>query len=259
MTLADLVLYRRMRGIFWGLLVVGVFGIPFLTSLAWTIPSQLGWYTDTFVQEVGTPSAIIESGMSFASLLGVIAAVILGATAGSVDLQRGVLRDLVLTGKPRWRIVVGRLAAALSWLVAFIAAGIAVSIAIALTIAPLDETLDWADLARIPAAFAPMLLVTLFLATGVALIVGSRGPAIAVYFGVAFLVDNILGNLPKVGEWWREVSLGIAQEEVLTWIESGKEFTSSLDRSSTAAVVVLIGWGLIPFALGLVRLTRRDL
>ncbi len=259
MTRADLLLYRRMRGIFWGLLVVGVLGVPLLTSLAWTVPSQLGWYTYKFVREVGTPTAIIESGMSFASLLGVIAAVILGSTAGSIDLQRGVLRDLVLTGKARWRIVVGRLAAALTWLVAFIAAAIGITIVIALTLAPLSETLDWAELFRIPAAFAPMLVVSLFLACGVALLVGSRGPSIAVYFGVAFLVDNILGALPKIGEWWQEVSLGIAQEEVLTWIETGNEFSSELGRSSTTAVLVLVGWALIPFALGLVRLTRRDL
>jgi len=253
---ADLILYRRMRGIFWGLLVIGVVGLSTALVLGITIPSQLELYSSDVIDEVGRPGEVMAAGFALAGVVASIGAVVLGATAGSVDLQRGVLRDLVLAGRSRLRIVLGRLVAATVWLLLALAVSFAITIAVAMTLAPVDADPDWARIAREGAQYLPGIAYTLPFAAGVAMLVGSRGPAIAVFFVVSLIIDNVLVAIPKVGEWWEEVSLTQADLQVSDWV---RDAGGSFDRPDWQAAVVLVGWAVIPFTLGVVRLTRRDL
>src|SRR5690606_414939 len=98
---ADFVLYRRMRGVFWGVLVALVIGLPALVVIGVTTPANAEWADASYAREIGGPQNVFELGFVLASFAATFAAVMLGATAGSVDHQRGVLRDLVLTGRPR--------------------------------------------------------------------------------------------------------------------------------------------------------------
>jgi ABC-type transport system involved in multi-copper enzyme maturation permease subunit len=256
MSRADLVLYRRMRGIFWGLLVVGMVILPTLMILGLAIPAHAGMFPDQFVAENLEATKLFSSGFSVAAAIGSIAAVVLGATAGSVDHQRGVLRDLVLTGRPRWRIVVGRLLGAFAWLVGALLVAFAISLAGGALLSPLEPALDMEEVTRFALQVLPGIALSIPLAAGVALLIGSRGPAIAVYFVVALVIDNVLSVIPKLGEWWREVSLTQSNERLGSWIADTPSFS---EQELWQAVVVLAGWAIIPFVAGVVRLTRRDL
>ena len=260
---ADLRLFRRMRGIWWGLLVVGVVGFPMIALLVLTIPAQLGMYSQATLDDVGGPMSVIEGAFGTMSFVASLAAVILGATVGSVDYQRGVLRDLVLAGRPRWRIVVGRFLAAGAWLVVAIAASAAVVLLIALTLSPNEGPVVWGDVARLGLAYVPGLVAMMAFASGIAMLVGGRGPAIAIALVFSLIIDNVLSALPKVGDWWREVSMALAEVQVQDWIRDGAGTMGDLggeaERSGPAALVVLVAWALLAFVVGTVRLSRRDL
>lgn len=253
---ADLILYRRMRGIFDGLLIVGVVLVPAIFALGMTIAAQLGWFSDELTREVGRPAEVFKGGFAISGVIASIGAVIIGATAGSVDLQRGVLRDLVLAGRSRTRIVLGRLAGGATWLLPALAVAYAIIVVIGLTLAPIDESPDWEHVARGAAQYFMGVAYTLPFAAGIAMLVGSRGPAIAVYFAVTFIVDGVLTAIPEVGDLWAHVSLMRADQQV---VQALLEEPLPYEQSVLASALVLAGWATIPFAAGLVRLSRRDL
>ncbi|MCW2923014.1 MAG: hypothetical protein JWM98_418 [Thermoleophilia bacterium] len=255
--MADLLLYRRMRGVFWGLLVGGVLGVTTLFMLAVTVPAQLGWYADQTVRDLGGPASVAGGGFSILAIVATLAVVILGATAGSVDHQRGVLRDLVLAGRSRQRIVLGRVAGAAVLAAVVLAVGAAIVVSCAVAMPPVDSSVNWGRIAHEGLAYVPTLGATLLFSTGVALLVGSRGPAIAIYFVVSLLIDNVLRSLPTIGEWWEHVSYSAADNQVHQWIRTSGEET--FDRSGWLALVVLVAWGVVALAAGLARLSRRDL
>ena len=255
---ADIKLYQRMRGIYWGLLGVGVFGLPVALMLALTIPSQLKIFSDATIESIGGTQQLATTGFGIAGLLGLVAAVVMGATAGSVDLQRGVLRDLVLTGRSRPRIVIGRLLAVVVMLVVVLAASFGLTAILAAALAPVSTSADWETVARSAAQFLPSIAYTVPFAAGIALLVGSRGPAIAVYFVFSLLVDNVLAAIPKVGDAWQHVSLSRADQQLQAWITGGDPFFDT-DRDVWQAAVVLAGWGIATFVVGLIRFSRRDL
>lgn len=259
MSRADLLLFRRMRGIFWGLLVVGMLVLPVLLVLGITIPAHLDLLPAEFVRDNGEPAKVFLSGFSLALFVGSIAAVVLGATAGSIDHQRGVLRDLVVAGLPRWRIVLGRLLAAIAWLVVALAGSFAAVLALSALLAPLDVGIDWDEVRRQTLQAAPSLAYTVPFAAGVALLIGSRGPAIAVFFVVALVIDNVLTVIPEVGDWWTHVSLNQADQQVRTAILADSGLGPSSDRPLWGAVLVLAAWAVLPLVAGIVRLGRRDL
>lgn len=256
MTRADLLLYRRMRGVFWGLLVVGVVVLPLLLALGIAIAAQLDLFPREAMDEAGRPTAVFGAGFGFAGLLASIAAVVLGATAGSVDLQRGVLRDLVLAGRSRVRIVLGRLAGAATWLLVALALSFALTLVIGLLLSPIGGVDDWEQVGRDAARYWIGLAYTLPFAAGVALLIGSRGPAIAVFFAVTFIVDGIISIIPKFGDYWQHVSLIRADQQVVQAV-LGEPLP--YDWPVWNSVLVLVGWSVLPLAAGLVRLTRRDL
>jgi ABC-type transport system involved in multi-copper enzyme maturation permease subunit len=256
MTRADLLLYRRMRGVFWVLLVGLLLVVPSLLALGFAFTAQLELVSGRDYESIGTPEAAIGAGIGLAGFVALIGSVVLGATAGSVDHQRGVLRDLVLAGKARWRIVVGRLLAAAVWIVVFAVVTYALIVAIGVLLAPIDDPVDWGEVWRNVAMFTYPWLYTMPFAAGVALVVGGRGPAIAVFFAVAFVLDGVLSALPYIGEWWSHVSL-LQSTTVIDglFLDEGTTF----DGEAWRAVAVIAAWAIVPLAIGIARLNRREL
>jgi len=257
MTSADMVLFRKSRGLFWGALVAVVIGLPVVIVSILVVPSALGMYSAATQAEVGTATKVIVDGVGFLTIFGAIVAILLGATAGSVDHQRGVIRDLVLAGRPRWRIVLGRLLAASAWLIIAVAVCIALLVVLAITMAPVDGDMDWGEIGRTVAALGPWLLTALVFGSGIAMLIGTRGPAIGIYLAFVFILDQILVVIPKIGPVWEHMSYFLAQGQTIEWI-SGTGGTG-FAHSNTVALLVLIAWGVIPFTLGVIRLSNRDL
>ena len=226
-----------------------------------TIPAELGLVAASTERDIGDATNVFLAGIGMLGVAATFAAVLLGATAGSVDHQRGVLRDLVVAGRTRWRIPLLRMLAAALWLTVATAIALGIVSAFAVTLAPVAGSIDWHEaLVENGVSSLPGLASPLLFGTGIALLVGSRGVAIGLFFLLSLVIDNILLALPTVGDWWQHVSLSAAEEQVAAHIgrpDQGSFFAS--DDPLGVAIAVLAAWALVPLVLGLVRLTRRDL
>jgi hypothetical protein len=119
---ADLLKLRRRRG-----LVV-------LTALL-TVAAMTVTYGVIELLHVASPAthgpaggvANLGHGAWVAAALGAVAAAIVGSIAGAGDLDSGVYRDLVVTGRSRLALFASRLSAGLAFLLPFTAAGYAVA------------------------------------------------------------------------------------------------------------------------------------
>lgn len=142
------------------------------------------------------------------------------------------------------------------WLLLALSIAYALIVLIGLSLAPIDGPPDWERVARGAAQYFIGVAYTLPFAAGVAMLVGSRGPAIAVFFVVTFIVDGVLMALPEIGELWEHVSLMRADQQV---VQAILQEPLPFEQSATASAFVIVGWAVVPFIAGLVRLSRRDL
>lgn len=86
------------RGSFWGAMVwVGLFG---LGVLIWAI-----------VSNKATGFKVIDNGSGLMAFSIALASIVVGATAGAYDVDQGIMRYLVMTGRPRWQLVFVRVPA----------------------------------------------------------------------------------------------------------------------------------------------------
>lgn len=84
------------RGSFWGATAwLSIFGIG---MLLWTVFSS----SDSGFEAV-------DSGRGLLGFAIALAAIVVGATAGAYDVDKGVMRYLVMTGRPRWQLVLVRI------------------------------------------------------------------------------------------------------------------------------------------------------
>jgi hypothetical protein len=256
--MADLVLFRRMRGLFWGALVTAVVGLPLLLVLGMTVAARLATSSD-FAGQIGGPAEVLVGGLGTLVLTASIAGVLFGTTAGSVDHQRGVLRDLVLAGRSAITIVLRRLLAAGAWMLGAVVATSALLMLVAVVLAPEDGSLDMERALREVASILPGLAATLMFGAALALLLGSRGPAIAVYFVFSFIVDGVLLVIPKVGDWWAHASFAAAEQQVASWIGRDSFEAPMAEHSNGVALAILLAWAVVPLAAGLWRISNRDL
>ncbi|MBC7459813.1 MAG: ABC transporter permease subunit [Thermoleophilia bacterium] len=249
----DLVLFRYMRGLFWACIVSIMLLATPLVVLVTGITLQFTGPTSATYQEIGTTYDLTSFGLGMLILVSPIVALLFGTTAGSIDHQSGVLRDLVLTGRSRIGIVLRRIGAAAVWVFGSAIAALMLIFVIALVLAPADGPLRLGDLAQLLGPLAIVLTTALLLGAGLALLIGSRGPAIGAFFVFELVIDNILQAIPKVGDVWTHVSLGRAVAELIASIDA------TIDRPVWQPVIVLVGWCVVPLALGIWRLSRREL
>src|SRR5262249_7605528 len=132
-------------------------------------------------------------GLSFA---GVIAAILVGSSAGTGDVSSGVFRDLVATGRSRWALFAARVPGALAYFLPFITLGYIVIAACSVGLAgspahghvvgPGAGAFEAPSIGLIARGYGWIVLVTSFelvLALGLSSLIGSRGTTIGVLLG----------------------------------------------------------------------------
>jgi ABC-type transport system involved in multi-copper enzyme maturation permease subunit len=229
---ADVLKLRRRRGML-SLTLLGTLGVILLA------------FTITGIQHAANPAkygaagglAAYRDAISVLGLLALIAGVIVGGTAGTQDLESGVFRDLVATGRSRTTLFLSRVAGALAVVLPILGV---TALATAAGSILLKDTAAAPHVGTLIAGTALVLTAgTLATATavGVSALVGSRGPVIglllAFFVGITPLLQAIgfLGNarqlLPEVaidrignldGVPGMHVALGTAIAVVLGWI-----------------------------------------
>jgi len=192
------------------------------------------------------------------SLLGSVAAVLIGATAGAGDLNAGVFRELVVTGRSRMALFLARIPGGLAVLWTFIIVAYLITSIIAITFA---GSTGKPPLILIVKGGLWLLLVTGFyfaLSLGFAALVGTRSTAIGVLLAFRLAVAPIIASISFLG-WGREIVPGPALERLLpSAVAEHVRMGPNLHESLGTAVLVLVLWALISLGVGAWRTQTRD-
>lgn len=190
--------------------------------------------------------------------LGAVAAVIVGAVAGSGDLDSGVYRDLVVSGRSRLALYAARIPAGLLFLVPFVAAAYAVEAGVSVFFAgshPLPSTY----LLTVTGLWVLLKVVFYYLlALGIACLVGSRSYTIGALLGWTLAVTPILASIAPLGRA-RELVPGVGLDSLLpTALGDSARQGPVIGMSVAAVAAVLVVWVVAALVGGAVRDTTRD-
>ena len=188
--------------------------------------------------------------------LGTVAAIIVGASAGADDLNSGVFRELVVTGRSRWSLFWARIPGGLAFLLPFVAvayaltAGASVGFAGSLA-APSTKLLVESGIFLLgEVAFG------FVLALGLASLLGSRAQTIGILLAFRLALTPLLLSITFLGTS-REAIPGAAFDRLSprAILDSGGPHVG---MSLVVAIAVLVLWTGIALAVGGWRTATRD-
>lgn len=244
---ADALKLRRRRGMLalCGVLTTGVVALIFIARL-------IQQASDPFDLPVGGAMAYHET-MFILTLMVFVAGAIIGATAGTQDLESGVFRDLAATGRSRLALFGARIPGALAVVlpIAAIAAAVVAVASLALasgTIAP--------DPAMIFPATAAVLTaggLSTIVAVGLAALTGSRPATITSMLAFMLALAPLLAGSKFLGD----ARQAIPTEAVfrIGHLDSG----GYTDVGLVTAITVVLAWAAAAFAAGAWRTRSREI
>jgi hypothetical protein len=192
------------------------------------------------------------------SLLGSVAAVLVGATAGAGDLNAGVFRELVVTGRSRLALFLARIPGGLAVLWTFIIVAYVITAIISVAFAGFEVAPSFALIVK---AGLWLLLDTGFwfvLALGVASLVGSRSTTIGVLLAFRLAVIPILSQFGFLGAS-REALPGPAVERLApARLANDVRHSADLHMALGTAVLVTVLWTVVSLGVGAWRTQTRD-
>jgi hypothetical protein len=238
---AELMKLRRRRGLHWSTLALVV------------APVVVGYAVLTLLHaldpENAAPAGGIEnlsSTYDFLAQIGMVAAIMVGVTAGSGDLGAGVFRELVVTGRSRFALFGVRFPGGLLFLAPFVLAAALLASSASLVL-PSDGPKPGVVLLIEYAGWLAVALVTGFsLALGIGSLVSGR-VAIGIVLAWQFVLSPLLLQIGKVD--WLLVAAALRR------IEPG---STNHSLSLPAAVLAIAAWTAIPLILGAWRTASRD-
>jgi len=202
--------------------------------------------------------ANLSHALSFVSLLGGVAAVLIGASMGAGDLQAGVFRDLVSTGRSRLALFAARVPGglalllplvALAWTIASVASVVFAGGLASAGIATMIEGGLWLLLAATS---------TYFLALGIASLAGSRSITVGVLLAWQLAVSQLLLQVTALGAA-RQAILEAPLGRLVPAVLRGERLCEvSATMSLTVAALVIAAWAVVPLVAGAWRTQTRD-
>ena len=238
---AELLKLRKRRGLFWSTLVLVV------------APVVVGYVVLTLHHAIDPDHAAPAGGITnlrgtygFLAQVGMVAAIMIGVTAGGGDLGAGVFRELVVTGRSRIALFGVRFPGALLFLAPYVLAA-AVIASVASVALPTSGGEPGALLMAEYAGWLVLALLTgLALALGIGSLLSGR-VAIGLVLAWQFVLTPLLLQIGKLDPFLAGAAL--------RRIEPGSTNDSV---SPTIAVLALATWTLIPLGLGAWRTARCD-
>jgi hypothetical protein len=245
---ADVLKLRRRRG---------MLALAFLV----TVGAAVLIYTITALQHGSNPIKYGPAGglkhyqnsIGFLNSMVLVVAALVGATAGAADIESGVFRDLAATGRSRVALFTSRVFA--GWAVVFtVVAATATVTAVAASIlaGPLPAPGATAVLDGTVSLLLAGALGTA-VAVGLAAVVGSRGPVIAVLLGFELAVLPILSGLKALGG-----ARQLIPTEALQRI-AGTAPSGAVQMALVTAVLVLVAWFAAAFLAGVWRTRTQEI
>jgi ABC-type transport system involved in multi-copper enzyme maturation permease subunit len=249
---AEFLKLRKRRGLLaWSLLLtVGAVLVQYLTLvlLHANDPAQHG-PAGGLDHLSGTASTLVT--------LAPVAGVLIGAAAGAGDLEAGLFRELVVTGRSRLALFAARVPGGLALLVPMVvvawalAVGASFAFAGGLVTPGLAAVLEGGGWVLLAAALGYLV------ALGLASLSGSRAMTVGVMLAWMFPVSHILLSIKQLRGWRR-----VLWDPALVRVSPGSLMPAKghfpVGISLAAAVLVLALWGLVPLAAGAWRTRTRD-
>jgi len=218
-------------------------------------------FTVLVIQHSGNPAKYGPAGgldnyqgaVDFLALMALVAGAIIGATAGTQDIESGVFRDLAATGRSRLALFGSRVTGA--WAVALPITALAAAFAGTASVV-LAGSLPAPDAGTLAAGTA-LALTAAALATamgvGVSALVGSRGPVIGIMLAFLLAVQPILQNLGFLGQARAGIP-SIALNRI-----GDLPPVSDINVALGAAIAVVIAWAAAALAAGAWRTRTREI
>jgi ABC-type transport system involved in multi-copper enzyme maturation permease subunit len=250
---ADLLKLRRRRGlaIVVGLLTLGAVLITYGVMEILHLVDSTRHGPAGGIENLGHGTFVV-------SALGGVAAAIVGAAAGAGDLDAGVYRDLVVTGRSRLALFASRIPAGLMFLLPFVAAAYGLAAVVGVVFADSRPSPD-ARLMVLGGLWA-LLEVTFYylLSLAIACLIGSRSYTIGIVLAFRLAVTPILASISALGIV-RELLPGVAMQS-LTPAGFGDAVRQGpvVPMSVAATAAVLVVWTLLALALAARRDMTRD-
>jgi ABC-type transport system involved in multi-copper enzyme maturation permease subunit len=198
----------------------------------------------------------LRHGLLVISFVGSVAAAILGSTVGTSDLSSGVFRDLVVTGKSRFALFAARVPGMLLFWVPLVAVAYAVAVAFDFAFAGNLSTPGATAIVKDGLWVLMVTCIALAAAMGIASLIGSRGISIGVLLGWQLAVTPLILNISVLGVT-RELLLTAATDRVRPFTGDGGS-GGAVHVSLAAAILVLVGWVVVPLIAGGWRTVTRD-
>jgi len=192
------------------------------------------------------------------TMLGSVAAAIVGSSVGVGDLDAGVYRELVVTGRSRRALFASRIPGGLAFLLPFVAAAYALTAVASVVFA--DGLPQPGMRLFVVTGLWVLLEVTFYflLTLGLACVLGSRSYTIGIVLAVRLALTPLIASISALG-FVRELVPGIALENLTpVAIADTVRQGPHIPMSVAAIAAVLIVWAAVAVGVGAWRDTTRD-
>jgi hypothetical protein len=247
---AELLKLRRNRGVMAFALVLTVGIVVLLYGYVALRHATDPMHTPAAGGADGLRRGILDLGQFF----GMLAAVLIGAEAGTADVSSGVFRDLVTTGRSRLALFAVRLPAAAIVTLCMSAAAYGLVLVATFTLAGGTATPSVGLVLQGAGWIALANLAVVAVSVGVGSLTGSRALTLTALIGWQAILTSLLVS---VG------SLGVARDALLTpalgqLLPVQGPGGNQVIMATGIAVVVILAWLVIPQAMGAWRTRTQD-
>jgi hypothetical protein len=190
--------------------------------------------------------------------LGAVAAAVVGAVAGAGDLEAGVYRDLVVTGRSRLALYASRIPAGLMFLLPFAAAAYAIEAVVSVVLAGYHPAPSASLLVTTGLWVLLKVVFTYLVALALAAAIASRSYTIGIVLAWTLAVTPLLAGIAALG-WVRKLVPGVAIDALQpAALGTSARQGASIPMSTAAVVAVLLLWTVAAIGIGAARDTARD-
>jgi hypothetical protein len=192
------------------------------------------------------------------TLLGSVAAILVGCTAGAGDLGAGVFRELVVTGRSRLALFAARVPGGLAFLLAFAGLAYALSAVSAVVFAGRFPLPTASTIALGAVWLVVPVGVWFVISLGLASLLGSRTTPIVILLPFNLIVSPLLARVTFLGGG-RDVFPGGALDRLIPHALVETPHSDGWPAMSAGtAVLVLAAWVCVSVAVGAWRTSTRD-
>ena len=195
-------------------------------------------------------AAPFDDTIGLLAMAGSVVGVIVGATAGAADIEAGVFRDLVATGRSRLALFFARVPGAWVLVLPILALAVAVAAILATVLSgagpgpTADDIVGGATQVLVSGALASAVCV------GLAALTGSRGTVIGVALAFQLGVSPLLAQVEAIGDGRYAIpSVAIAR---IGGVED-------LGLALAAAIAILLAWLVAALAAGAWRSVTAEI